>query len=151
MSNNKRRFFSFMKRRFVFVSFFKKNARLVFFQSFLWRNVLFFILFFYDYSFLAFLYFFMRFFLLVLIQQRNTINVFSSTSSWYKITTCAYSSWVESAQPGTTSVDNFIVFCKISEKILRSREGRLGEKLVASCLEVSFVEDFLSRGITVVG
>ena len=41
-----------------------------------------------------------------------------------------------------TSADNFMVVCKIGEKILRSREGWLGEKLVASCLEVSFVEDF---------
>ena len=40
-----------------------------------------------------------------------------------------------------TSADNFMVVCKIGEKILRSREGWLGEKLVASCLEVSFVED----------
>ena len=99
------------------------------------------LLFFYDDSFLAFFCFFIRFFLLVLIQQRNTINVFSSTSSWYKITACAYLSWVESAQSGMTSADNFMVVCKIGEKILRSREGWLGEKLVASCLEVSFVED----------
>ena len=142
----KRRFFSFS------FSFFWKRS-----NSFLWflfmKNwfVPLFFLSFMNNSFLAFLYFFMRFFLLVLIQQRNTINVFSSTSSWYRITACAYLSWVESAQSGMTSADNFMVVCKIGEKILRSREGWLGEKLVASCLEVSFVEDIPSRVISVVG
>ena len=128
---------------FLFLFLFFENARIVFCDSFLWRIDLFlyFFLSFMNNSFLAFLYFFMRFFLLVLIQQRNTINVFSSTSSWYKITACAYLSWVESAQSGMTSADNFMVVCKIGEKILRNRESWLSGKLVASCLEVSFVED----------
>ena len=45
----------------------------------------------------------------------------------------------------TARVGNSVKVCKTEEKVKRNRESRLSGNLVASCLEVSFVEDMPSR------
>ena len=56
---------------------------------------------------------------------------------------------VERVLSDTARADGIVLVSR--SKIERNRESRLSEKLVAGCLEVSFVEDIPSRVISVVG